>query len=135
MLYKYFKQGTNVIGNSLNGQKIIGIYRGMRNSFGCYVYGVPEYSSEKAQMHTCYRMTLTPNLLNLKIDDSMPNPILFVGEKCRGVTPKNQIIVGFYAGPLSKLAYLRGWPADRSHNELKETFKVVRKSIKRGWDQ
>lgn len=53
-----FKIGDRVNGFSFSKKRILGEYRGVRGSFGCWVYGIEVGSFDQPSLHVCQTLSL-----------------------------------------------------------------------------
>lgn len=129
---KYFKIGQKISGNTLDGLKIIGEFRGYANSYGAYVYGVPVNSNSEPKLYRCLRLTLTvPTSPEETKSKSLPSQFK-PGDPCTGYTYRQEKISGYFVQYEGKKAWLKGWPEGTSKFDPARAFSVLRETLKPG---
>ena len=86
-----FHQGDRVNALSLTGKKVFGVYRGVRASYGAYVYGL-EVGSTEPSLHICNTLTLE----RVKPEAPPKKVRVKAGDPCTGRTQNAESITGFY---------------------------------------
>lgn len=120
-----FRQGDPVIGFDTNRRKIIGIYRGVRSSFGVIVRGRPEHTEDEIQDHICLSLTLEHAKVQVANKTQTRQPGKFyAGDLVKATTVSGQRMTGYYMNKSKSHAWVRGWINGESKLSPKTAFKV-----------
>lgn len=121
-----FRQGERVNGISLAGKKVLGEYRGVRASFGAYVYGLEEGCTE-LKLHTCLVLTLKRAPI-----EKHESPKLKTGDLCSGITKKGLKIHGKFMNREGQYCWIKGWPEGTNRlDDTPQAFKVLTQTLSR----
>lgn len=125
-----FRQGDRVNGISLSGKSILGVYRGVRASFGVYVYGLEVGGSTVPDMHICQALTLKkiPSIVNKKGRlKTRPAP----GNTYSGRTKNGDLITGLYMNSDGDKVWIRGWKEGEDRTLPKQAYKVLTNTLQK----
>lgn len=128
-----FKIGERVNGFTLDNKRILGTYRGVKNSFGALIFGIEVGSFEHPTLWTCSTLTLErADLRTQKEPKSKTQTRVKAGDPCTGQTKSGQVITGYYMNSEGQHAWIRGWAQGVSKFMPKEAHKVIAGSIRYG---
>lgn len=128
-----FKIGERVNGFTFDGKRILGTYRGVKNSFGALIFGIEVGSFDHPSMWTC--STLTLERADLKTSKTRTAKIQLKfkpGDACTGQTKEGLLVTGYYMNSEGQFAWIRGWSQGVSKFMPKQAHKVIAGSMRHG---
>lgn len=127
-----FQNNERVNGFTFDNKRILGQYRGVRNSFGAWIFGIEVGSFEHPKMWTCSTLTLERAPLKApKQRKSTSQSKIKAGDPCTGYTKDNQLITGFFMNSEGSKAWIRGWSEGISKFMPKQAYKVLAGTIRK----
>lgn len=126
---KRFKIGARVNGFTFDNKRCFGVYRGVRPSFGVWIFGILEGSFEPAALHVCQSLTLeSPPEPKIKRVVGRPAKFKYKDE-VKGLSTKGERCAGFYSDAKSPFAWIKGWLEGQSRFDPPTSIKVIFKSL------
>jgi hypothetical protein len=124
-----FKIGTRVNAISLTGKRILGEYRGVRGSYGVYVYGLA-VGCFTPELHVCRALTLEKVLPPTDYTKRTP-PKFKLGDKCLGLDISHREVRGEYIQSEGKYAWIKGHYTALAIQERPSAIKVLTTTLQK----
>ncbi len=125
-----FRQNERVNAISLTGKKVIGVYRGVRPSYGVYVYGLEIGGSTEQALHVCAALTLKRVETNINKKGNL-NHRPKAGDPYKGRTKEGDLITGFFMNSAAKYVWLSGWKEGTDRLQPKQAYKVLTNTLEK----
>ena len=127
-----YKIGERLNAVSLTGKRILGIFRGYRNSFGVRIYGIEVGSCEPATEHICLKLSLEKVVTQAKPIRKAPSTQIQAGDPCTGLTSEDIPVTGFYMNSHSpKYRWIKGWAEGVSKFLPAQAHKVLTHTLRK----
>jgi hypothetical protein len=121
-----FKQNERVNATSLEGKSVLGVYRGVRASYGVYVFGIVVGETTEQELHVCSALTLK----RIKPPKGALTARPRAGDNLTGRTNNGDLITGQFMNPDGKHSWLRGWKDGTNHLLPKQAYKVLTNTLR-----
>lgn len=122
-----YKIGQKISAISFEGPKIIGEYRGSRNSYGVWVFGIESDKLSSPKLWACSRMSIE---VFKDLSVKPPKLKLCSGDLCSGLLVSGEKVSGQFMNLRGNYAFINGW-ASGSRDTPARAFKVLKFSLTR----